>query len=202
MFEELLTQQTPLPPAPVLPTLPRPAEPKNFNWQRLRKKWPFSFVGTLLIVAMIIGIPTVSYFAYQTYSNASDSEKWPSVKGTITQTSVEEKKKRKFGYEYIPHVAYRFQVNDREYHGDRIAFLHQESFDSEEEAQEYLKNRPVNSTCKVFYDPKNPSNCTLEKGASSSGILLLIFVPLALLGVGIKFLWELQSEKKGKQNDS
>jgi hypothetical protein len=194
LLDELLNQPAPLP-APVLPARPRSAPSRSMTLRQLRKKWPFHFLSTVIIVLLVVGIPIVSYYAYNVHANATNSTGWPSVQGTITRSDVEESR-RKARMIYTPKIEYRYAINGQEYHGARISFLSNKIDSSEEAAQEYVAKYPLNSACKIFYDPSNPSSCTLETGTSATGTLLIAVVPLLLIAVGIHFIRQLEAQHK------
>jgi hypothetical protein len=147
---------------------------------------------------MLIGIPAVSYAMYQIYADATNSTNWPSVDGKVTSSRIEQSR-RKFRVYYDPKIEYNFSVKGSGYHGTRISFMLPTDDPSEESAQAVVDKHPVNSTCKVYYDPTNPWNCTLETGTTPVGILICALVPVLLAAVGVKFLRDLYNEQKGKQ---
>jgi hypothetical protein len=176
-------------PNPLLPAGPVPTAPRSATLRRLRKDWPFDLQGTIYVViaaALIIATPIVAYFAYRTYRKGADSADWPSCDCTITHSSVERKMRKARNY-YLPKIEYRYKVNGQEYHGDRISFV-AEVDESQSGVQAIADRYPVDSTRKVFYDPADPSSCTLETGTAASGTLLMVFVTVALAVAGVYFL--------------
>jgi hypothetical protein len=84
----------------------------------------------------------------------------------------------------VADVAYVFSVGGKEYHGNRIAFG--ETGGSEIDAM--LSKYPAGKEVTVFYDPRNPKECVLERGIPSfvfSGCLLLT----AMAAGGVVFIY-------------
>lgn len=80
---------------------------------------------------------------------------------------------------YAPHVAYRYAVANREYQGSRAHMGGEISYSAEDMARKQLERYRVGSPVIVRYNPKNPSESTLE--TKTRGVWLLWLVALALL---------------------
>lgn len=73
---------------------------------------------------------------------------------------------------YSPKVSYSFEVDGKKYHGDRIIFGNY--YTKKEQALERLANYPKGKLISVYYDPSNPSDCTLDRGMK--GIIYVYLV--------------------------
>lgn len=174
---------------PVLQAGPVPTAPRSVAPRRPRRDWPFNLYGTVYLVigvAMLIATPIVAFVAYRTYRKGADSVDWPTSDCTITHSSIFKGMRKARNY-YLPKIEYRYTVNGQEYHGDRISFV-AEFDESQANAEAIAERYPLDSTRKVFYDPADPSSCTLETGTAASGTLLMVFVTLALAAAGGYFV--------------
>ena len=89
-------------------------------------------------------------------------------------------------FETIPLVEYEFRIGSQTHRGTRIT-IGEKVPDSE--IEETLARYPVGKAVTVFYNPKNPKQCLLERDlpisnkmfAVGTGLLVLIFVGGPLL---------------------
>lgn len=185
--EELLSQPAPKPSNPVNPAQALSTSPKSATSRRTRKKWAFDFDSKLNLgigVLLLLAFPIVTFGACNVFRKAKSSANWPSTDGTITHSTIEQKRRKARVY-YVPKIEYRYVIDGREYTGSRVSFLVREFDLSESGAKEMANRYPLNSTCKVFYDPADPSGCTLESGTTSTGSLLIALLPIGILAVGV-----------------
>ena len=75
-------------------------------------------------------------------------------------------------------------VDGERMQGKRIKFSIKSSSYSWEEAQRILYQYPLNSTAKVYYNPRNPSNAVLIPGPID-GMYCLIIGGVALIIIGV-----------------
>jgi hypothetical protein len=83
-------------------------------------------------------------------------------------------------------VAYTYEVAGREWHGNRVSFGQEPSGsygDVQPRMEQYLKGTEVT----VYYDPADPSQAVLERGAAS-GAWFAIALGIVLIAVGIALL--------------
>ncbi len=92
------------------------------------------------------------------------------------------------GIKYSPRITYRFSVDGRDYTGERhtqqtIGYPHGS-------AEKVLTKYPASSTVQVYYDPANPQDSFIQKGAGSAvwGMVLLILVMMVVVGGGMLLL--------------
>jgi hypothetical protein len=149
-------------------------------------RWARLFLG-IVGMLLLIGSPVVLFATYRNYSSANASEKWPSVDGVITQSSLET---MGFGRKqtFKAKIEYQYQVNGRGYRASRVKFV-DTTGSSESAAQSVASKYPVNSAQKVYYNPDDPSNSVLEPGASAGSVVMLAMGPLAVIGFGTFFVF-------------
>jgi hypothetical protein len=148
-----------------------------------RLHWFFRLILGFAGVMLLLASPFYIMSCYHNYRTGQESEKWPNVKGAITRSDMDV---QGFGRKmtYTPMIAYRYSVNGMEYSGSRVQFV-RTAGSSESSAQSVLAKYPVNSTPTVYYDPANPTNCVLEPGNTSTGMVLSFVGPLFVLGMGV-----------------
>ena len=111
-----------------------------------------------------------------------DSKSWSSTNGTIvsskvktittrsTSTSTTPRKKRT---RYFPEIHYKYQVDGKEYSGDRLAFGF--SNRPKEESKNIVERYPAGAHVPVYYDPDNPEESVLEPGVYALNWLGIVF---------------------------
>ncbi len=120
---------------------------------------------------------------------------WPFVLGTMNICEIK-KTGDVDGITYRVHVYYSYRVNDRQYHGNRIAFGYSGTNKHAEHAALYDKLSRASNVI-IRYNPSNPSDSVLTYGLNLSTIRILAFGIMWLLFViGFTALWTLSSWSK------
>lgn len=124
----------------------------------------FAIVGVLLIV--LWGIPTAR--------NATKSEGWPSVEGSIRLSEMITNYDDQDGsVSYSAKVLYAYSVNGTEYTGSTVAFGDYGSSDPSH-AGSIVSRYPAGSKVLVYYDPGDSKTSVLEPGVSLSSFVGII----------------------------
>lgn len=119
------------------------------------------------------------------------SAQWPSAMGRVIRSTVEARHSKGTSdtveVQNMPVVVYEFTANARKWTGNRIS-IGEDSGGANTEAT--LRRYPVGAAVKVFYDPKNPKDCVLERDppAGMGKGCLLITVALAVFGFAVWYL--------------
>jgi hypothetical protein len=135
-------------------------------------------------------------FFYAARRSAKAAATWPSVRGKIVKSEVEEYQERDdddgrttWHTAYRPAVEYAYAVNGREHRGNQINHAMTVSA-GRGYAEKVAAKYPVGSEVDVHYDPNNPSTSALRTagGAGATWIIfgaaLIVFaLAAALLGV-------------------
>ena len=120
------------------------------------------------------------------------SAHWPTVTGTITESSVAEHVSRdkddNVEIRYVPQIAYGYRVGGREYHAATIKWGFSQLYVDHEGPQKTLAKYPKGSSVPVFYDPADPSNAVLEPGNRSGTLVPLVGVLMCVWPV-VMFAW-------------
>ncbi len=135
----------------------------------------FSFVAVAILIVLSIAVARVRQDRV--------SAGWPQTSARIVKSGIETRTRR-FENEPqstfdLPDVEYEFTVGGTHYRGARVRL---DGENSEEDAQTVAARYTVGSTVPVIYDPKDPSNCMLERG-NSKGLLQGCLILLAILAV-------------------
>jgi hypothetical protein len=185
--QELSNQPAPAPSLPAVPpeTAPTPPEDAGPSPQPEKKNSLLVRCALMAVgIALLGGSPFAAYSAYNNYIKGKASVNWPSVEGTITRSSVETSTGRRGRTNYNAKIEYRYAVNGHPFSGSRVRFTDM-SGSSESSAQALVDSYPVNSKHNVFYDPDDPSCCTLEPGINLVGAVMRAVIPIGLIAGGI-----------------
>lgn len=135
--------------------------------------WAIPFVIVTLLG--IVGLAIIIY-GFNDVQQAWVSRNWSHVQGTVVSYSVEQREStdsdNRVKTYYYPHIVYRYQVNEQNYQGTRIAFG-----DAGGNLSGYGYFAEQNVT--VYYSPDDPSRAVLRPGE--------IETPWWVLGVGVCF---------------
>ncbi len=132
------------------------------------------------------------------------SSNWSSATGKILQ--IETETIRHFdsnssssgrSFDYKVSLEYEYMVNGTHYTGSQLYPMLPNVFSSQHEADQYLKQFPLNSQVDVYYQPTNPNDSclistqlTFKQFLILSGLFIVIF---SLLTAGIIFFNRLSS---------
>lgn len=126
-----------------------------------------AFAGFLIIAFLLCA--TITYTRSQDFLTGKNSLNWPSISGQVVLSKVVIGCKRR-GFE--PAVSYAYNVNGHSYRGYRIN-LWPDGCTSQESAQTVVDQYPKGPT-NVRYDPRDPSNSSLEVGLPRGALLRVI----------------------------
>ncbi|MDG2169888.1 MAG: DUF3592 domain-containing protein [Opitutales bacterium] len=111
---------------------------------------------------------------------------WPKVRGTIFYSEVLDESGwhgSRYGFSYKADVNYRFEIDDISYKGTGIG-LDENSYILKFLAQKTVTKYPKDSEVVVYYNPDDPNESYLVKGASISTYAFLTTLGFIFLGVG------------------
>jgi len=151
--------------------------------------------GILIIIA-----PMTLIHSIKEYSNVSNVNDWPHVKGFILFSGVQENKEHnrnsskntfspRYTMSYTHKLEYSYEVNGADYTGNNLNFSMSNAkgstFVNKEDAIAHAKNFPKGKAVDVFYNPEKPIISSLSnKSASIRNILFaILFVLFAILAL-------------------
>jgi hypothetical protein len=124
---------------------------------------------------------------------ARKSEAWPAAKCVILSSSVESKRvsSGKGGSRtvYQPRIRYTYNVNGRDFQGDKVTFFQAYVGNGESRAGETCYRYQVDSVHDVYYNPDKPAESVLEPGIDVEPASILLFL-LVVLFIGF-ILWQI-----------
>lgn len=144
----------------------------------------YAFAGFGLLFA-IIGFVMLAFFVIIPAYKKQISADWPKVECKITQAEIVEHEGED-STSYSVDFRYHFSVDGRHYSGDRYSFV--DASGRLSVARRLKKEFPVGSTRECFYDPKNPSDCVLDR-TNSDQTWLSIILPSAFAAMGTLFFF-------------
>lgn len=116
------------------------------------------------------------------YREGKASNGWTEVPAKVQSADMGRTKNKTAGSRYHAHITYTYEVQGVSYTSRLVGLAGQES-GSESHAQNLLKQYPVGSTVKAYYDPAMPEKAVLIRGVGAS--VRAVFVVGALfLGMG------------------
>jgi hypothetical protein len=162
----------------------------NQDYQSPIVRFGMWFFGGLLI---LIG-PFAGYFVVVGILEAEASANWPTTKGKMVKTAIEEQKRTEtrggvsqVKVSYRPDLQYSYEVAGKWYVGYRIG-IDTVWFRTKQEADDVVGRYAANRDFDVYYDPENAKNSVLEPGVSSRSYWKLA-IPPAMLLIGIAVCW-------------
>lgn len=108
------------------------------------------------------------------------SKSWQTIEGQVTTAAVEHTGR----FRWTPKITYAYRVNGVEYTGSRVAFDYFDAY-SLQEANEVVDRYQVKASAKIFYDPGQPQESTLQQihRGAGGGLFILpmfLFLPTAM----------------------
>jgi hypothetical protein len=131
-----------------------------------------AILGTLVMGVIFCG---AGMFGFQFYTylrsvpEAVASWRWPSVNGTIDNSSMSQRYDHEGDMVYQATIVYSYQVGNTEYQSSRIKMwrtLGGSHFDATKGfAKKQVAKYPVEKEVSVYYNPDKPENAVLERGS-------------------------------------
>jgi len=148
----------------------------------------FFALAMLLCGSLLVGI---GLFAMQRHRAAAG---WPQAPATIESSDVVAEQHFKDNLTYRPVIRYRYSAPGGTYVGDKLATAGK-LYAKEAMARRAVARYPVGATAMARYNPVDPSEAVLERGASGGiwfalfGMLCWVFPVMAGIAVGLS--WQL-----------
>ncbi len=136
---------------------------------------------------IFIGLGFMGLTAAQELQQRGESSRvWPSSTAKIKSAVIRSDRGDEGKIWLTPVIDYEYEVDGLKYTGSRIGY---HGFQSAklEDVRSVVSRYPAGSNTKVYYDPKEPSECTLEVG-SGSGVKAVFAVSILFVVVGTLFL--------------
>lgn len=98
---------------------------------------------------------------------------WPSVTGTLTDSSIQESRGKSTTYRLA--VRYTYAVDGRSFNGDRYSFS-SHGVSDRDEVEEQARRYAAGTRVTVFHAPGDPATSLLEPGLSGGDLFLMMFL--------------------------
>jgi hypothetical protein len=150
-------------------------------------------ISIVLQLIFLIIFPFAVWKAWKNVQLAKTSTGWPTTTGKITAAET-----IKVMFRRQPRVTYSYSVNGRPFASQRISFA---GGYKPKETDAILMRYPVGKDVPVSYAPENPTEATLETGAtkqvrSQLNILLILFAVIVVLNVITYYVKGLDKKRK------
>jgi hypothetical protein len=108
--------------------------------------------------------------------------RWPTAPGVVVATRIDSSSDSE-GTSYSPVVVYQYQVGERAYQNDLLAFGAKNYSGGYGGAERTIRKYPVGAGVRVFYNPGNPQKSVLEVRAASGPLLIFLGVLFSCIGI-------------------
>ena len=133
---------------------------------------PYSIILGLFVVAGVLA----ALWGLRVMTTGRRSLQWPSVEGTIEECKISSDE-----FDLLPHISFRYQVNQRSY--QQSLKFPGDVTPTKEFAQSYVDKYPAGTRVQVYYNPGNPQDSTLEPG-SGRGDWLILAIGISMVVIG------------------
>jgi hypothetical protein len=146
----------------------------------------FVCLGIFLLVFVGAGIYALTLYAREKKKGA-ETQTWPAVSGRVVEAYVAEDvqvdSEGDRNRVFAPRVVYEYEVNGQTYRGDRLRIGIESFSGSRRRVEQELARYPVGSAVTVYYNPANPAEAVLQRGAGSKAALVIGITFLVIAGM-------------------
>lgn len=144
----------------------------------------------LYIVFIVLGVFFIGMAIMQQLKAKKAEKSWPTAPGVILSsivgTHLAHSSRGGTTTQYMPEVAYEYQVNEITYKSSSVGFG--KSTTSSRKATEIVSRYPQGTAVTVHYDPQDPAKAVLETKAYSFGSNLALGIIIAVMGAVLAFI--------------
>jgi hypothetical protein len=144
----------------------------------------------IYIAFIVLGVFFIGMAIMQQLKAKKAEKTWPTAPGVILSsivgTHLSHSSRGGTTTQYMPEVAYEYQVNEITYKGSSVGFG--KSTTSSRKATEIVSRYPQGTAVSVHYDPQDPAKAVLETKAYSFGSNLALGIIIAVMGVVLAFI--------------
>ena len=143
---------------------------------RRQTYWFFSYS----FLAVGLAITSVGLMQFRA---ARVSPGWPSIEGIVVDAVNLEEYTIDGGYHYKPVVAFKYEVEGREYFSDRLTYG-RKKFPDEAFVDHVIRQYPAGMSVTVYYNPRRPRQAVLQPGdTSGTGVIAGTGIVIAVLSL-------------------
>ena len=131
----------------------------------------------LIVFPLVMGMFFV-VFGIRNHTLGKQSESWPSVQGNLAGESTSSRKKKRI------HISYEYRVNGINYKSSRV------NFQGDKASKKQIRSQyNVGDSLVVFYNPADPEQSVLQRGATLTSLLMKLFGALFCFGMSAFFIF-------------
>jgi hypothetical protein len=131
------------------------------------------------VIAFAIGV-AVYVVQFRQGLRADASKKWPTSRGTIVSSALEQSPDHKRRYRAA--VQYRYRVGGKDYEANRVFWGGSEG--RQKHMASVVSSYPAGSTVPVHYDPQNPDEAVLDP-TQNVGSRPLVLYAMGMMTLGL-----------------
>ena len=160
------------------------SEPKDdFSWPKILMLLVIAFSATCLVLLVLM---------LSTRKTAFETLKWPETTGKVTESKMLQSC---HGKAFSPNIIYSFEVNSVRYQGYTIKTGGSNCL-AIADVNAFLTAYPVGKSVSVYFDPNDPTQSALNRGADRNNsiqigrivsMLVLLFVAFLFLRFKVKY---------------
>ncbi len=138
-------------------------------------------IGLFAVIFTVVGIVLILR-SRQDKAKMQQSLNWPSVDGTVIESRVMTTSDEEGSNLYRPYIKYEYEAGGIKQTNDKFSVGMVYSTSNMKKSQETVNRYPVGRNVKVYVNPANPAESTLEQKGSTTATLVIGIV-LVVLGV-------------------
>jgi hypothetical protein len=112
------------------------------------------------------------------------SHRWVRVTGTVTEASIREVSRPEVGIEYVPVVAYAYEVDRARYQSEHQTLAGPIQYSFRRNAERQIARYAPGRTVLVYVDPANPAASVLERRDQTIALMWILLVLLWTVAIG------------------
>ena len=144
----------------------------------------------MYLIFIAIGLFFIVLAVVQLLKAKKAEKTWPTSSGTVISsvvgTHLARSSRGGTTTQFMPEVAYEYQVNEITYKGSSVGFG--KATMSSKKSRQVVERYPQGSAVTVYYDPQDPAKGVLETKAYSFGSNLTLGILIAVMGIVLAFV--------------
>lgn len=134
----------------------------------------------IILAVVTVGGIAITIWGWQALKASQKRRDWPNVEGVIEESAPSSTHD-----DLLPHIVYRYEISGENLR--RTFEFPSGTNPLPEFADTYVKKYPVGAKVRVYYNPHQPQESTLEPGARGDWMILVLGILMVAGGVGALF---------------
>ena len=131
----------------------------------------------IILVAVTLGGIGISLWGWRIRQDSQRIRQWPTVNGRIVESTDSSAQS-----DLLPHILYAYEANGQRYR--KVFEFPPGTHPLPEFTKAYLEKYPVGAEVRVYVNPQDAQDSTLEPGAQGDWMILALGVLMLLGGLG------------------